>query len=486
MHKRPKKSDGVFKHTRTEEVCLNMIRRQTLKRALSVGGMLPLAALSSRVRLLSGASTAAWLFSEGRTDAFSPQNPHRFLQILLAGGWDSALATDPVRGEKIADGQRYDNAYAGVTQHLVPGKPALVVGQGLEPALPAFAALPTCFVNGLFVEVTAHELAVNYMLSGRLSLSRSREFPAVVALMGDRSGVFPPHVTLGSAVPLGTTRDLNPPLHARDVNALRAMLAGPRSKMGADDPQQSDQAVEIAHNLISTLNGLRYSQQQMQNAQNLRVWAHAEQRLGEIYGPRFDQRVGLNPGSQTRTNYGLPADGGEDTVPALLAGAVQVLSSGLSPYVTVHAGSYDTHRNHLGLHLPEMRTFATAFNRLVNDLQSTPDPSVPQMTLAQTTTILITSEFVRTPLFNAAGGTDHWQSGSAILMGKGTRDQTVIGQTDGWGRPRGWVDGQAVDFEASTRITPENLGASMLVLLGYSALAAELEASPISSLVEGT
>ncbi len=445
-------------------------KRELLKACLQGGALLPLGLLAPRLG-------NQW--SHKAPAQFSAAQPHRFLQILLAGGWDSALATDPVRGDKSADGTNYDTAYSSVNQFTVSGKSNLHVGAGLENALPAFAAVPTCFVNGLFVEVTAHELAVNYMLSGRLSLSRSREFPSLLALMGTGAGVFPPHVTLGTAVPLGTTREVNPPLHASDINSFSSMLAGPRSSDSADDPILNNEAVAITDSLINTLNGLKRSAEQVQSATNLRIWSQAESRIQEIYEPRYESQIGLPDNSQIRTDYGLEATGGEGSLEALTAGAFQVLKSGLCPYVTVHAGGFDTHRNHLSQHVPRMASFSTALSRLIVDLQNTPDPAVSSLSLADTTTVVVTSEFVRTPIFNAAAGTDHWQSGSAIIMGKGVRDNTLVGRTNTDARPMGWVSGQPVTFNDSTRITPENLGAGLLRHLGFNNEADSLEATPL-------
>jgi uncharacterized protein (DUF1501 family) len=118
-----------------------------------------------------------------------------------------------------------------------------------------------------------------------------------------------------------------------------------------------------------------------------------------------------------------------------------------------------------------MRRFATALGVLVADLRSTPDPAVPGQMLADTTTIMITSEFVRTPLFNLAGGTDHWSSASVIVMGRGVNDGAVIGATDVNGYALGWRDGRAVSFSEDTQLLPDHVIATILENVGTSAQA---------------
>ena len=52
--------------------------------------------------------------------------------------------------------------------------------------------------------------------------------------------------------------------------------------------------------------------------------------------------------------------------------------------------------------------------------------------LLETTLVVATGEFGRTPKLNAAGGRDHWPGAwSALMAGGGTRGGTVIGSTDG-------------------------------------------------------
>lgn len=50
--------------------------------------------------------------------------------------------------------------------------------------------------------------------------------------------------------------------------------------------------------------------------------------------------------------------------------------------------------------------------------------------IADRTTVMISSDFGRTPYYNSGKGKDHWNVTSAMLMGAGIRGGRVIGATD--------------------------------------------------------
>ena len=406
-----------------------------------------------------------------RTATAQSGAPHRFLQIFLNGGWDSIMSTDPVLDgtAKAASGnfapqyyQSNHGSFVGASTTVV-GKSNLIVGAGMTPASNAFAQIPTAFVNGMFVEVTAHELAVNYLYSGKLSLSRSREFPAFIATAANKTGGFPAHIILGGQMPLGDTRTTNPPLQSLDSDVFVKMLAGPHSS------EYTQGTINAGHSLIAKLNA-SYQKRLSSNAKaSLASWNASEAGLSSLYAKRFDQKLAIT--TQMHTDFATGNDA--SSVGSKLAMAYLSLREGVSSYITVNFSGFDTHMNHVTTHKPAMVEVATRLSTLVNYLTTTNDPSDATKKLAETTTILVYSEFNRTPHFNGAGGTDHWQTGSAIVMGKGVRDNTVIGSTDN--------QGNANDY-GSDKLLPDHLAASFLRTMGFSAEADELSEVHLNAL----
>ncbi|HET9240339.1 MAG TPA: DUF1501 domain-containing protein [Oligoflexus sp.] len=384
------------------------------------------------------------------------RDPHRFLHIFLRGGWDSTLATDPVLGEKRNSGA-YESIYLREEIRAVPGKDKLQVGSGLLPALPAFAALPTAFINGLYVDVTAHPLAELYALSGRMSLSRGREYPALAALMGASSANFPSHLVLGGRIPLGETAVMTPPLGSNDMDGMRGMMAEPGLEAGWNVEQ-----TQVLRGMLQDFNKLERLQAAAHRQPQMDSWMRLQASLNGIYDKRLDQGLGADPDRLTR--YGVK-DSRDNA--AMVLGGYQLLRSGLSPYVTVLLKGFDSHNQELTVQKPLQLAFAEALLVLVQDLRQTPDPQRPDLSLADTTTLLIGSEFVRTPKFNDAQGTDHWKSASAILMGKKVRDNTILGQTDAAAHALGWDNQKAVPRTADNALTHEAFAGAVLLGLGF-------------------
>ena len=424
--------------------------------------------------------------SPARAQSATP--PHRFVQINLEGGWNSAYATDPIVGSKVASGT-YEPVLtsAELVPKAVDAKPTLVMGPGLIPAEAAFTRLRTAFVNGVYMEVSSHDFAAQYMSSGRLSLSNSRDYPAVPALLGAALHTFPPHVVIGTTPPLGDTRLTSPPLQAPSSGALNTMVSGPSGALlgpGILQEHYSAQLVADARALIDGLDGLVLRGLPPTYQRNLAPWRHSSEQIAQIYARNLGGA--LTPSVSDAMRYGFAPDSADIGPETQLAAVFLLLKSNLCPFITMTFGSFDSHTMELATQPPLMRRFARALDVFVGDLASTPDPAAPGQTLADTTTLYITSEFVRTPRFSSAGGTDHWQSASAILMGRGVMDGAVIGRTGDDAMALGWDGQAAVAPTESTRLLPDHLVATILANVGTEALANAVSTVRLNGLFAGT
>jgi hypothetical protein len=93
-------------------------------------------------------------------------------------------------------------------------------------------------------------------------------------------------------------------------------------------------------------------------------------------------------------------------------------------FVTATYGAWDTHSYHYRSIEPQMPDFDKAFAGLIRDLDD--------RGLLDSTLVMVTSEFGRTPKVNAGGGRDHWpRVFSIVLAGGGIKRGQVHGASDG-------------------------------------------------------
>jgi uncharacterized protein (DUF1501 family) len=118
-------------------------------------------------------------------------------------------------------------------------------------------------------------------------------------------------------------------------------------------------------------------------------------------------------------------------------------------FVSMTFGGWDHHANIASLRDP-LREFDKAFAALVSDLDS--------RGLLDSTLVMVTTEFGRTPKINREGGRDHWpRVFSVVLAGGGVQRGLVYGASD--------ATGSAPDVDP---VSVEDLAATVYNQLGIS------------------
>ena len=150
----------------------------------------------------------------------------------------------------------------------------------------------------------------------------------------------------------------------------------------------------------------------------------------------------------TKSLYGMGRGGRSSAGPRLMI-ARRLVEAGVR-CVTSTFGAWDTHSFHYrGIEL-QMPDFDRAFAGLIMDLD--------QRGMLDSTLVVVTSEFGRTPKINAGGGRDHWPRVFSIVMaGGGIRRGQVYGASDSL----------AAD-PAESPLTIEDYSQTVLHLLGIN------------------
>jgi uncharacterized protein (DUF1501 family) len=133
--------------------------------------------------------------------------------------------------------------------------------------------------------------------------------------------------------------------------------------------------------------------------------------------------------------------------------------------VSFAQGGFDTHgQNYKQQALVQQDLFDT-LTTLVRTLDQTPHPTLAGKKLADTTHILVVSDFCRTPQINLGGGRDHYPNNSALVISPKFKKNFVFGASDVEqvlpAHAKKFVDGERA-------IAPPDLLATMLAALGVN------------------
>jgi hypothetical protein len=183
-----------------------------------------------------------------------------------------------------------------------------------------------------------------------------------------------------------------------------------------------------------------------------------------------------------RTQYELNGSTDQASPGAIAAFAAQSVKYGFAQFISVAftKNGVDTHGSSNPGHLGNLWPCLRALAQLVDDLAATPAPAPLAGTWMDNTTIVVFSEFARTPLHNVIKGRDHHFTSSCLLIGAGIKAGSVVGASTEVGgmqpRPYDFGAGALLPEDAKPAndmqryIVPEDVGATLLASagLGYA------------------
>ena len=102
--------------------------------------------------------------------------------------------------------------------------------------------------------------------------------------------------------------------------------------------------------------------------------------------------------------------------------AVAAFASGIAVSANMHMGGFDTHGNHDQNHANRLDQLLSGVDHLWTQIE--------QAGLQEQVTVLVGSDFGRTPFYNDGRGKDHWNVTSLMALGAGVRGNRVIGGTN--------------------------------------------------------
>ena len=343
--------------------------------------------------------------------------PGRFwVSVNAAGGWDPTSLIDPKGNRPRSDGRGPVNNYSAAAIRNV-GNIRFLGDYPPDADVPAGDApghLANFFqrhgnrlmvINGIDTETNNHDAGSRYIWSGKIE----EGYPSFTALAAATIAPGEPLAFISNGGYDHTAALVAPArIGGGDVFQQLAYPNAGRPQYDAEDkaPYFSD----------SIYADIEYARSQRLNRLQQRATLPLQQRqLQELLLARsgdnnLNQLVRLLP---ERSSSGLS---GQAEV------AVAAFASGVAVSANLNLGGFDTHGSHDVNHHRRLTDLLTGIDHLWNEIE--------RNNLQDRVTVMVGSDFGRTPFYNSNRGKDHWNVTSMMFMGSGIKGNTVIGGTD--------------------------------------------------------
>ena len=402
----------------------------------------------------------------GQTPGGDVAGPY-WIFIHATGGWDPTLICDPKGrgdgGAPVINAGFETDAIIEQGNLLVP--PVAQHAQFYERHFEK-----TVVINGVDTETVDHTVGTRHTFSGKLGGG----YPSLASLIAARGIEGRPggFVTFGG---YDFTAGVVPSTRLGEVRAL-APIAYPNSVTGQPDGETFHSRPTLAR--LRRYQGLRkawlderYTLPRSRNA------------IGQLFGARMGGSAVAD--LERQLNGNIQGDPLQRQVQLSLAS----FRAGVARTANLTLGNFDTHGDHDNRHIPLMSQVLAAADYAWQEAE--------RMQMSDKLTVVIASDFARTPGYNGGNGKDHWPVTSMMVMSQAIDGNRTVGRTD-YGqnpylldpvdlRPMRVAQGDEgrlgrngeVDANAPVRLTPEHVHVALRKLAGLERDALSLEQFPL-------
>lgn len=413
-------------------------------------------------------------------------SPPILLICNFEGGWDTLLCLDPRDNQQYGASAAITPAYqdhASLSGVLAGNGSGLVQPVGSNIVFgPAIGDLSRHFsdlavIRGVNMGTLTHEVGMRYLLTGKfpsgLTASGSSLTTWAASEVGDQTSV--PNLVSGMETynegleTFATGLQVN---SADDLQLVLKRLGTPlsgASKAAVDDYLAEQRCWDVAldgDNVVTNFNSARSKASVLADAG---------------LASHFDFSATPSPGiAELYKHFGIPTSNGSQanemqfsraiSGPAGQAAlAAQAITNGISQAVSVRlAGGLDHHDDgYTDDHANGLMEGFKALAQLIDWLKT--NMGADGQSYWSRTTLLVTSEFARTPKVNGRGGRDHHLANAVMVAGPGLVGNLSIGGTDDttYGvRPMDLATGLVNDSGSIVR--PPDVHATLLRSMGLS------------------
>jgi len=406
-----------------------------------------------------------------------------FVFVYFNGGWDQLLAFDPrdpaeftaerASETKILPGYDQLNDSRFESRPLIPaerpgaGRPNIDFGPAVGTRLAAHYDLMTV-VRGINMNTLGHEVGYRYFLTGKMPIgSAARGSSTATEIVGQMK----PRVPIAS---ISYNVESYNDRYGGYANALRVsrredLLLTLKGSADALDSEIEKQLLDFRGQPLNC-------EQAAYGARGVgTTYANSQDQMRLIQSQGLDKSFDfLAAASQPhgpemaaiRAHYNLSSASDVNGERGRAATVATALKKGIAQCVTINlTGGLDTHFGTQLTHANNQRRGFDALAMLVEDLRASPHPAGGSF--MDHTTVMVFSEFARTPLINSSGGRDHHLSNSALLMGAGVKHNFVYGRSGDIGMAPGTFDLRTGASDPNgDNILPEHVIATVLASAG--------------------
>lgn len=319
-------------------------------------------------------------------------------------------------------------------------------------ALEPHADLAT-FFRGINMNTVSHETAKSYSHTGQQpagTVARGDSIGTVAAAVHDKGALLP---NAAISIPSYNRAFDNrfSALRMNDPREIRDLIGATRGALPESVEGLLNQALDDAYSCVSPAYSGRLPEDELRISRD-RILKLQEQDVVS----RFDFNADTSEMNEIRSLYPLDNGAGRAT-----ATAAQLLRTDLSAAVTTRVrGGFDTHRGEWAADQPQRLVEAfEAIGAMLTHLRND-DPSFER------TTVLVYSEFARTPKINGDGGRDHWFADTMMIFGSTLRTG-VFGASNDQDLGLLSIDPETgLPEESGIQLRPEHVMATLVQSLG--------------------
>jgi len=344
-------------------------------------------------------------------------SPQRFwVSVNAAGGWDPTIFIDPKGDRPRADGRGPVNHYptgaieqAGNVVYASAYPEDSDVPDGDSPGhLVNFIAkhYPHLLViNGIDTQTNNHDAGSRFIWSGKIEAG----YPSFTALAAATTAPDEP-LSFISNGGYDQTMGVVAPARIGGGDVFHRLAFPNASRPDKPVEERSPYLSNDVYAVVQQARSDRLARLYSRNSLPLHKQQISELMLARAGDNNLNQLVKNLPEDQSR---GLS---GQAEV------AVAAFASGVAVSANLNQGGFDTHGNH---DLNQYRRFTDLLVGIDHLWEQ-----IELHNLEDKVTVVVGSDFGRTPFYNSNRGKDHWNVTSIMAMGAGVRGNRVVGATD--------------------------------------------------------